>query len=152
MMRKYEDSLKQIEILIHENELLKSNLSKVRDYQQMINSKNLEVEELQRRLNDLSSARSFENQRNEAYYKLEIEYKKLEFENKRIKEINDSKNKEIEELTSKSKQLIYQLEETSSQLKQFSNINHTIKEYENRFALLGQEIDRLNLVLREKST
>lgn len=151
-MRKYEDSLKQIEILIHENELLKSNLSKVRDYQQMINSKNLEVEELQRRLNDLSSARSFENQRNEAYYKLEIEYKKLEFENKRIKEINDSKNKEIEELTSKSKQLIYQLEETSSQLKQFSNINHTIKEYENRFALLGQEIDRLNLVLREKST
>jgi hypothetical protein len=137
-MRKYEDSLKQIEILIHENELLKSNLSKVRDYQQMINSKNLEVEELQRRLNDLSSARSFENQRNEAYYKLEIEYKKLEFENKRIKEINDSKNKEIEELTSKSKQLIYQFEETSSQLKQFSNINHTIKEYENRFALLGQ--------------
>jgi len=40
---------------------------------------------------------------------LEIEYKKLEFENKRIKEIIDSKNREIEELQGKSKQFIYQI-------------------------------------------
>ena len=39
----------------------------------------------------------------------------------------------------------------NSQLRQYGGINHTITEYENRFALLGQEIDRLNLVLREKT-
>lgn len=39
----------------------------------------------------------------------------------------------------------------NSQLQNYSNINHTITEYENRFSLLGKEIDRLNLVLREKT-
>lgn len=63
----------------------------------------------------------------------------------------EAKNREIEDLQNKSRQFIYQLEETNAQLRQYSNINHTISEYENRFALLGQEIERLNLMLREKT-
>jgi hypothetical protein len=39
----------------------------------------------------------------------------------------------------------------NSQIRTYGNINHTITEYENRFSLLGKEIDRLNLVLREKT-
>ncbi len=37
------------------------------------------------------------------------------------------------------------------QLNKYSSINVTISEYEKRFSLLGKEIDRLNLVLREKA-
>ena len=121
------------------------------DYQQGLNSKAIELEELQRRLNDTASRNNEFSQQSEAYYKLEIEFKKLEFEGKRVKEISEAKNQEIEELQGKSKQLIYQMEEMGGQLRQYSTINHTITEYENRFSLLGQEIDRLNLVLREKT-
>lgn len=149
-MRKYEESLRQVESYMRENEGLKDSLMKFRqEYQQVVNSKNLEIDDLQRRLREATTAQSG---RGDAYYKLEIEYKKLEFENKRIKEITDTKNREIEELQLKSKQLVYQLEEQSTQIREYSNVSVTIKEYENRFTLLGKEIERLNNVLRDKSS
>jgi hypothetical protein len=40
-----------------------------------------------------SSARSQEAIRNEAYLKLEIDYKKLEFEFRRFKDMNDAKSR-----------------------------------------------------------
>ena len=49
------------------------------------------------------------------------------------------------------KQLVYQLEEAEGQLKLQGGMAMAVKEYENRFSMLGQEIERLNLVLREKS-
>ena len=150
LVRKYEESLRQVESYMRENEGLKDSLMKFRqEYQQVVNSKNLEIDDLQRRLREASAAQSG---RGDAYYKLEIEYKKLEFENKRIKEITVTKNREIEELQLKSKQLVYQLEEQSTQITQYSNVSVTIKEYENRFTLLGKEIERLNNVLRDKSS
>jgi uncharacterized small protein (DUF1192 family) len=51
----------------------------------------------------------------------------------------------------KCKQLIYQLEEQSSKVRQLTALSSTIQEYESRFTLLGEEIDRLNNVLREKT-
>lgn len=54
-------------------------------------------------------------------------------------------------MQSKCKQLIYQLEEQSAQARQFSTLSSTIQEYENRFSMLGEEIDRLNKVLRDKT-
>lgn len=91
---------------------MKNNSLKMRlDYQQGLNSKAIELEELQRRLNDTASRNNEFSQQSEAYYKLEIEFKKLEFEGKRVKEISEAKNREIEELQGKSKQLIYQMEE-----------------------------------------
>lgn len=47
---------------------------------------------------------------------------------------------------------MYQLEEQSTQIREYSNVSVTIKEYENRFTLLGKEIERLNNVLRDKSS
>jgi uncharacterized small protein (DUF1192 family) len=36
-------------------------------------------------------------------------------------------------------------------MRQYSHLSSTIKEYESRFAMLGEEIDRLNSVLRDKT-
>ena len=99
------------------------------EYQQSLNSKTIEVEELQRRLKDSALRTNEYSQQTEAYYKLEIEFKKLEFENRRVKEIIDAKNREIEELQAKSKQFVGQVEEMNSQIRHYSNINHTITEY-----------------------
>ena len=82
---------------------------------------------------------------------MEIEFKKVEFENKRLKEMGEDKNREIEELQGRCKKMGYQLEEAEGQLKMQGGMAMAVKEYENRFTMLGQEIERLNLVLREKS-
>lgn len=79
------------------------------EFQQSLNSKTIETEDLQRRLKDTSIRTNEYTQQTQAYYKLEIEYKKLEFENKRGKEIIETKNREIEELQVKSKQFVVQI-------------------------------------------
>lgn len=68
LVRKYEESLRQVESYMRENEGLKDSLMKFRqEYQQVVNSKNLEIDDLQRRLRDASTMQSG---RGDAYYKL----------------------------------------------------------------------------------
>ncbi len=56
LVRKYEESLRQIEIYIRENDTLKESISKLRtEYQQNLSSRSYELEELQRKLRDASS-------------------------------------------------------------------------------------------------
>ena len=43
---------------------------------------------------------------------------------------------------------MYKLEEAEGQLQMQGGMAAAVKEYENRFTMLGQEIERLNLVLR----
>lgn len=58
MVRKYEESLRQVESFMRENEVLKENLGKLRsEYQQTLSIKSQEIDELQRRLRE-SSAQS----------------------------------------------------------------------------------------------
>jgi hypothetical protein len=58
LMRKYEESLRQVESFMRENEVLKDNLAKLRiEYQQTLSAKAQEMDELQRRLRE-SAAQS----------------------------------------------------------------------------------------------
>ena len=43
------------------------------------------------------------------------------------------------------------LEDEMNNNQKYSELQITIKEYESRFNLVGQEIERLNLVLRDKT-
>jgi hypothetical protein len=53
LMRKYEGSLRQVEMLMHENEGLDDSLQRMRqEFQQVILAKNAEIEELEKRLKD----------------------------------------------------------------------------------------------------
>lgn len=47
------------------------------DYQQVVTSNSMEIEELQRRVKNAASYNEEYSQKTEAFYKLEIEYKKL---------------------------------------------------------------------------
>ena len=51
----------------------------------------------------------------------------------------------------KNRQLYAQIEEEMSKNERFAGLQKTLKEYESRFSLIGKEIERLNLVLREKT-
>jgi hypothetical protein len=66
-----------------------------------------------------------------------------------LKEFNEAKNEDITELTNKNRSLLSQIEELHRQ--STIAVSSTTSNYEERFALFGQEIERLNMILKESS-
>jgi hypothetical protein len=68
LLRRYEDSLHQIEIVMNENEELKQTFMRMRsEYEQAVASKNTQIEDLQRKLKQPGQL-----SKSESTYKMEV--------------------------------------------------------------------------------
>ena len=66
LLRRYEDSLHQIEIVMNENEELKQTFMRMRsEYEQAVAAKNAQIDDLQRRLKEPTQL-----SRSESFYKI----------------------------------------------------------------------------------
>jgi chromosome segregation ATPase len=83
---------------------------------------------------------AFDRERREIIMKFDTEIKRLEYDNKMFKDSNEAKNREIQELQYRVKQMQQSLEDEMNNNQKYSELQVTIKEYENRFNLVGQEI------------
>lgn len=78
------------------------------------------------------------------------EIDRFNFEVKRLKQFNETKNKEIEMLNARNRGLMQELEEMSKN-KKANDKQDYIMQLEERFALFGQQIERLNLRITEST-
>lgn len=83
---------------------------------------------------------AFDRERREIIMKFDTEIKRLEYDNKMFKDSNEAKNREIQELQYRVKQMQQNLEDEMNNNQKYSELQVTIREYENRFNLVGQEI------------
>jgi chromosome segregation ATPase len=82
----------------------------------------------------------------ELKYSQEWQSKLTNYESRIRQSTMDRDNFEI-----KYKQLVQEYEETRRRLAELSDLNRKLAEYENRIALMSQEIERLNGALRQKA-
>ena len=66
-------------------------------------------------------------------------------EAKRLKELNEAKNAEINDLMRQRDELTRKLSASESN----TDFQRQVYDYENKFVMLGQEIERLNIALRD---
>jgi hypothetical protein len=94
LLRRYEEALRQIDHLMNENEALKDSFLRARqEYQQGLATREAEIEALNRRLKEGSQAGV--GRSSDSAYRMEVEAKKLEFENRRLREAGDARAREL---------------------------------------------------------
>ena len=155
---KYENALKQIEGLMEEKNQLRSNNGNLTmEMQQLIakiaateSAKQREIDELKFTLTSQTNANS-EKEKRELAQKYENEISRMEYEIRRLKEINETKNDEIETLQRELKRVNGYLEEEKAKQEHYQTLQNNLKEYEQRFGIFSHEIERLNAVLRTKA-
>ena len=139
------------------NQLRSSNGSLSLEIQQLIakiaateSAKQREIDELKFTLTSQTNANS-EKEKRELAQKYENEVSRMEYEIRRLKEINETKNDEIEGLQRELKRVNGYLEEEKAKQEHYQTLQNNLKEYEQRFGIFSHEIERLNAVLRTKA-
>jgi chromosome segregation ATPase len=98
------------------------------------------------------SRESYESSLNSVRLQLDGEIKRLEFELKRQREVVEAKNQEISELYRRNEVFSQELDEYRNRGDSHFILERQIVDYENKFVVFGQEIERLNIALRDCTT
>lgn len=155
----YEKSLEKVNSLLGENRDARQQSEEYRlqlqtyaaRFEALEKAKNKEIEDL--KLNYAQFSReSYESSLSSLRLQLDGEIKRLEFELKRQREVVDAKNQEISELYRRNEIFSQELAEYRNRGDSHYILERQIVEYENKFVVFGQEIERLNIALRDCTT
>lgn len=139
-----------------ENDDLKRRLQELQDGNRKLGEYELRMTKLTQEIERLNGVLKQKVEENDHLRKsqgeLELKYsqewqsKLTNYESRIRQSTMDRDNFEI-----KYKQLVQEYEETRRRLAELSDLNRKLAEYENRIALMSQEIERLNGALRQKA-
>lgn len=155
-MSLYNQSLERVNQLVSENAEIRNSLEEYRLNQQNFNAryealekaKNREIEDLKISYSQLSKE-TVESNLLTLRNQYQSEVRKYELEIKSLKDKVDDKNKEIVDFNNKYQTLYAEMGNLQGGNEQIYQLQHQIAEYENRFVIFGQEIERLNITLRD---
>lgn len=152
----YNQSLERVNQLVSENAELRNSLEEYRLSQQTFNAKyealerakNREIEDLKLSYSQFSKE-TVESNLITLRNQFQTESRKYELEIKSLRDKVDDKNKEIIDLNRKYDTLYSEAKDLKSGNENVYGLQRQIAEYENRFVIFGQEIERLNITLRD---
>ena len=152
----YNQSLERVNELVSENSSFRNSLEEYRMSQQTFNAryealekaKNREIEDLKMSYLQMSK-NTVESQMITLRNQYQTESRKYEMEIKILRDKVDDKNKESIDLNNKYDALYNEANDLRSGSENSFVLKRQVAEYENRFVIFGQEIERLNITLRD---
>jgi len=158
LQKKYDNALNQIETMYAENNMLKAENSNLRNeimswrsrLEALDKARIKELEELRGSMSVLHRSQ-VDREMRELTARYNQERSQLEAEIKRLRDILEVKTRELDDWRSKASALETRVNDLQSKTGQNIQMENRIAELENKLALFSQEIERLNLQLKERN-